>query len=1168
VKITVSNAAPIANGGSYAVLENTTLNAPAGSLQINDYDPDGDAITSSLVSGPSDGTVVVNANGSFVYTPNTGFVGSDSFTYEESDGSLTSSAATVNLTVKSSDTAPVANNDSFTLAHDTSLTASVQGDATDSDGDPLLFEQVSGPSDGTLSLNADGSFAYTPNAGYVGADGFQYEAYDGTTLSNVATVSLTIANDAPTANSDSYSVLPSGTTSVDAADGVLANDTDGEGDPLTAVLVSGPTNGNLTLNSDGSFSYTPGANFAGSDSFTYEAYDGVNYSTAATVGLTTAPVAGNDSYGAIADQSVSVDAADGVLSNVSFASGGTLTASLVTGGGPSHGSLTLNSDGSFTYTPATGFVGTDSFEFTASGGGQTSNVATATIMVTDSAPNAVPDYYNTPENTPLVLNAASGVLSNDSDPQGNPLTAVLVSGPANGTLTLQSNGALVYTPNTGWFGTDSFTYEATDGLMASAPTTVQIEVNEEVPFPAPQSEPVAVALGDFNGDGNLDAAFADEGRNVVSILLGNGTGALTAGQVPDVPVGTAPVALAEGNFVSGSSTADLAVVNSGSNSVSILLGNGDGTFTTGQTLATGSDPVALVVGDFTGNGIDDLAVVNEGSNAVTIYLGNGDGTFAAGQTLTVGSAPDGIAGGDFNGDGKEDLVVSDGGANTLSILLGNGDGTFASSSTVAVGTAPDGVAVADFNGDGQADIAVANSGSNTVSVLLGNGDGTFVAPVNYAVGTDPVAVAVGDFYGDGIPDLAVTNNGSNTVSELENEGNGVFQLAQTVSAVSHPAGIATGDLNKDGYTDEVVALEDPDGEVILGHQDPKTSFTATYMSAEAVLETRYLAALDPSTGLIKVWNLKNEQTVTILKGWKGATSIALDPRNPDLLAVGSQGFVTIVNVATIKNESILPFLDRKPTASAVAWSPDGKYLVAGSSLAVGDDFGMLWSVNGTGIATKPVVFSGAKNASVIPVKEIVVTGGFTDDGRVDITMSTSGPEVFTYDPKNGLEFWDGRTGRVASPFAWSPGVPPPPLLAFAGYAKPTVTMIYRVDGSRLRIVDTDDITLKKAENPIAYMFAKNGKLLLRIGPQGVVNFNIQWPNDNRGFKVTMGKEYPVSDLKVLANETASQIVSATTIGNTQLFLSLMAAGKGKPQQNQIWWYDPTTMNPEWSAPLR
>jgi hypothetical protein len=100
------------------------------------------------------------------------------------------------------------------------------------------------------------------------------------------------------------------------------------------------------------------------------------------------------------------------------------------------------------------------------------------------------------------------------------------------------------------------------------------------------------------------------------------------------------------------------------------------------------------------------------------------------------------------------------------------------------------------------------------------------------------------------------------------------------------------------------------------------------------------------------------------------------------------------------------------------------------------------------------------------------------------------------------------------------------------------------------------------------MFAKNGKLLLRIGPQGVVNFNIQWPNDNRGFKVTMGKEYPVSDLKVLANETASQIVSATTIGNTQLFLSLMAAGKGKPQQNQIWWYDPTTMNPEWSAPLR
>jgi hypothetical protein len=796
VKITVSNEAPIANGGRYAVLENTTLNAPAGSLQINDYDPDGDAITSSLVSGPGDGTVVVNANGSFVYTPNTGFVGSDSFTYEERDGSLTSSPATVNLTVKSSDTAPVANNDSFTLAHDTPLSASVQGDATDSDGDPLLFEEVSGPSDGTLTLNPDGSFSYTPNAGYYGADSFQYEAYDGTTLSNVATVSLTITNDAPTANPDSYSVLPSGTTSVDAANGVLANDTDGEGDSLTAVLVSGPNYGNLTLNADGSFAYTPGAGFAGSDSFTYEAYDGVNYSSPATVTLTTAPVAQPSSYTVNHDAPYTTDASSGVLAGAYDADGDTLSAVLVSG--PSDGTLTLNADGSFTYTPATHYLGEDSFVFEATDGTQVSAPQTVTLNVVDTAPQVYPNDYDTIENQALTVSTGNGVLAEATAPDGGILTAQVASGPSHGTLALQSNGAFTYTPDANWYGEDSFTYEATDGLLTSSPATVTIQVNQDVSITAQGSDPSAVAVGDFDNNGYPDIALADQGLNTVSVYLEN-DGVLDATPVSTTSVGTAPVALAVGNFLGGTTPLDVAVANSGSNTVSILLGNGTGGFTTGTALSVGSDPVAVVVGDFYGDGQQDIAVANKGSGTVQIFHGNGDGTFTLGTTLNMGGSPDALAAADLNGDGHLDLVVANGASDTVSVYLGQGNGQFASPTTVTVGSNPDSIAAGDLNGDGIVDLAVANGGSNNVSVLIGNGDGRFQPAVNYAVATDPVSIAAGDFDGDGALDLVVADGQEAEVTTLWNEGNGVF-LPGSMPTNGVPTAVAAGAFQGGGNT--------------------------------------------------------------------------------------------------------------------------------------------------------------------------------------------------------------------------------------------------------------------------------------------------------------------------------------------------------------------------------
>jgi VCBS repeat-containing protein len=244
----------------------------------NDSDPDGNLLSAVLESGPSHGTLALNANGSFNYIPAGNFTGTDSFTYRASDGTLTSNVATVTITVSAVNDAPAAADDAYITDEDTALTVNAPGvlaNDSDLDGNPLSAVLESGPSHGTLTLDADGSFVYTPAANHQGSDSFIYRASDGTLESNQATVTITVtaANDGPTAADDAYST-PEDTALTVPAPGVLGNDTDPDGDPLTAALVTGPSHGSLTLNANGSFSYTPAADFAGSDSFTYRAGDG------------------------------------------------------------------------------------------------------------------------------------------------------------------------------------------------------------------------------------------------------------------------------------------------------------------------------------------------------------------------------------------------------------------------------------------------------------------------------------------------------------------------------------------------------------------------------------------------------------------------------------------------------------------------------------------------------------------------------------------------------------------------------------------------------------------------------------------------------------------------------------------------------------------------------
>ena len=350
------------------------------------------------------------------------------------------------------------------------------------------------------------------------------------------------------------------------------------------------------------------------------------------------------------------------------------------------------------------------------------------------------------------------------------------------------------------------------------------------------------AVGDFNGDGIPDLAVVT-GANKVTILLGKGDGTFTAGASP--ATGTNPVSIAVGDF-NGDGIPDLAVLNMGdiahvvypAGSVTLLLGNGDGTFTaTTESPATGMFPESVATGDFNLDGIADLAVANIHDNTVTILLGNGDGTFKAAASPNAYGNPDGIAVGDFNGDGVPDLAVAEDFGDTITILLGNGDGTFKETAGQHTGFRSLFVAVADFNRDGIADLAVnAFPDGPAVMIMLGNGDGTFRLGSMPEWGANMASsFAVGDFNGDGILDLAVPATPSNIWLGKPSRiwlgnGDGTFAAKPMITpgTGNWPGFIAVGDFNGDGEADLAVADTD-DGTVtiLLAQQAPLATATAS-----------------------------------------------------------------------------------------------------------------------------------------------------------------------------------------------------------------------------------------------------------------------------------------------------------------------------------------------------
>jgi hypothetical protein len=525
LNVTFVNQPPVVVGGSYQTPQDTVLSVPAPGVLTGATDPDqatnpagAETISASVVTSPLHGSLSLTADGSFNYTPTGGYFGPDSFTFKANDGQLDSNVATVMLTVAFVNQPPVSMNDTFTTNENAPLVVSaatgVLANDTDTDRainpsgpETLTAKLVRGPGHGTLSLAADGSFTYTPNRFYFGPDSFLYRANDGQLDGSLATVTLTVnfVNQPPASADDAYVTDENSPLTVDAATGVLANDNDPDqitnpntpaGETITATVVSAPQHGTLSLAADGSFLYTPNQDYHGTDHFTYKANDGQLDGNIATVALDVnfinQPPRTNDDFYTTAENVPLSATAPGILANDTDAENDTLTPVLETG--PAHGSLSLGSDGSFTYTPALNFFGRDQFTYHDSEGSGASKLVskgTSTVFLTISfvnqTPVGVPDSYTAAANNVLRVTVDRGVLNNDTDVENDPLAAVLVAGPAHGSLVLNIDGSFLYAPAPGFTGTDAFTYRADEGggrFSDVTPATITVMTVNQPPVAA------------------------------------------------------------------------------------------------------------------------------------------------------------------------------------------------------------------------------------------------------------------------------------------------------------------------------------------------------------------------------------------------------------------------------------------------------------------------------------------------------------------------------------------------------------------------------------------------------------------------------------------------------------------------------------------------------------
>jgi hypothetical protein len=440
----------------------------------------------------------------------------------------------------------------------------------------------------------------------------------------------------------------------------------------------------------------------------------------------------------------------------------------------------------------------------------------------------------------------------------------------------------------------------------------------------------SVAVGDFNGDGVPDLATANTGfggGGTVSVFLGVGDG--TFQPKNDLPAVANATSVTTGDF-NRDGKLDLAVANSNSNAasqtVSVFLGVGDGTFQPKNDFPI--DPVGVVViaGDFNNDGNPDLAVAC--TTVIDVLLGNGDGTFRPKTVNTLIASASSLASGDFNGDGRPDLAAASspfglGSNGVVDVLLGNGDGTFQSATHFACGMGPQGLALGDFNGDGKLDWVTANQQSGTVTVRLGNGDGTFQPKVDYAADQSPTSVVVADLNGDGKADIALANFGSDLVTLLGN-GDGSFRPPVGFDAGGAlPFFVTAGDLNRDGKPD-LVGLTQGSGTLsVLLNTSGQFGIDGTVTDENGAPLAGVLISLS-GTGVATTRLLTGADGRYSFAGLQSGASFTVAPSKVNYdFAPPSQTFNNLSSSATVNFTGTLRRFNIRGTITIVGSSPGG-----------------------------------------------------------------------------------------------------------------------------------------------------------------------------------------------------------------------------------------------------
>ncbi len=484
ISINGINDAPVATDATVDLLEDNVLN---GTTALNNSDIENDNLTVNVmpVTVPSNGLLTLNADGTYTYTPDLNFNGTDSFEYEVCDDGNPTLCDTgiISITVEPVNDAPVAVLDETSTDEDLLINGTVASNDSDIDG-VLTFTTtpVTPPANGALTLNADGSYTYTPNPNFNGTDSFEYEVCDdgNPALCDMAVVTITIhpVNDAPIAVDDTGAVNED-----DILNSSLAlNDDDIDGVLVyTTTPSTAPANGTVSIASDGSYAYTPNPNFNGTDSFEYEVCDDGSpvLCETATVSINInavndPPFAVDDMLTILEDESITSIATTNDL-NVD---GDTQTLSTTPVVNVSNGSLFMLGNGFYAYTPNSNFAGTDSFQYEICDDGNPMLCDTATVILTvipvNDAPVATIDSLIMTANATAQIN----IISNDSDIENDNLSASInpVIAPANGVLNIQANGEIDYTPDTDYFGLDEFSYEVCDDGTPAACDTARVVI--------------------------------------------------------------------------------------------------------------------------------------------------------------------------------------------------------------------------------------------------------------------------------------------------------------------------------------------------------------------------------------------------------------------------------------------------------------------------------------------------------------------------------------------------------------------------------------------------------------------------------------------------------------------------------------------------------------------